>query len=810
MTKRVVVVGGVAGGMSCAARLKRLEENVEITVFERGNDVSFANCGMPYFVGGVIGDRHQMLVQTPATLRARFDLDVRIRHAVTRIDRAKKQVEVRNLESDKTSMHPYDVLVLAPGASPIRPPIPGSDGAKVFVLNNLADMDAIAAATKAGKRACVVGAGFIGLELVENLKHRGLEVTLIEMMNQVLPPLDWEMTQMLLDELRLNGVEVLLEETVTAIEDVSDGKSVTLKSGKTVSCDFVCLCAGVRPNSELAKDAGLALGVRGHIRVDAHLRTSDSAIYALGDAVELLDAERGEWNAIPLAGPANRQGRIAADNIAGRTTEYRGTQGASIVKVFQLAAASTGLNERRLKQVSLPYRRIFVHPTQHPRYYPGAQPVALKLLFSPEGQLYGAQVVGSEGVDAIINVLATAISSDLTVEDLEHLELAYSPQWGGAKSPVNIAGFVAGNLLRGDVATFEPEDATDSMQVLDVCTEAEAEGGMLPGAQLIPVDELRTRINELPKDKPIAVYCAVGLRGYVACRFLKQKGYDARNLNGGYRTWSWFQPENRILHKQDNASGVACSISTPKGISAVKLDCSGMQCPGPLVQIHKAMAELAEKDELEVMATDPGFVADVQAWCKRTGNHLVATNACQGTYSARIVKGTVQEDAAKPKASSTEPAQNTLVCFSDDLDRVMATFVIANGATAMGNKVTIFFTFWGLNVLRKQNPPSVTKGFLDKMFGMMMPKGPDRLKLSKLNMGGLGTAMMKYVMGQKKVMSLPELIQSARNEGVRLVACSMSMDVMGIKAEELMEGVEIGGVGLYLGQASESNVNLFI
>jgi NADPH-dependent 2,4-dienoyl-CoA reductase/sulfur reductase-like enzyme/peroxiredoxin family protein/rhodanese-related sulfurtransferase/TusA-related sulfurtransferase len=816
MAKRVLIIGGVAGGMSCATRIKRLDATAEVVVLERGPDVSFANCGMPYYVGGVIDDRANMLMQTPQGLRARYGLDIRVRHEALSIDRYAKQVVVKNLETGETRFEPYDVLVLSPGASPIRPPIPGADAPHVFVLNNLDDMDRIAEAASSKRRACVIGAGFIGLELVENLRKRGLEVSLVEMMDQVLPPFDREMTRSLSRELKLNGVSVHLGDSAVEIKS----SSVVLKSGAEISCDFVCMCIGVRPNAELAKKAAVEVGSRGHIRVDAHMRTSDPNIYAVGDAVETRDFVLGERAAVPLAGPANRQGRIAADNICGRPSAYHDTQGTAIVRVFNLAAAVTGLNERRLKDADVPYRRAFIHPTQHAKYYPNSQPISVKLLFSSEGKILGAQIVGGEGVEPLINVLAVALRAGHTVRDLESYELAYSPQWGGAKHGINMLGFVASNILNGDVETIEPDDNPNSVFWLDVRNPAEAECGMLPGATLIPLDELRDRLSELPHDKEIAAYCAVGLRGYIACRILTQAGFKARNLNGGYRSWTWFQEEPEIQIPPSNGLSTASSQATPVAptnplldpasvANTVKLDCCGMQCPGPLVKVKTVMSELAPGRILEVSASDSGFTADIPAWCVATGNHLLEVTAREGRYVARIEKAIdTPPHAGQPSANSS--GKKTIVCFSGDLDRALATFIIANGAAAMGSEVTIFFTFWGLNILRKQDPPRIRKSLLDWMFSFMMPRGVGHLKLSKLNMAGIGTLMMKHVMRSKNVMTLEELVATAKLNGVRLIACSMSMEIMGIAREELIDGVEIAGVANYLGRADEAAVNLFI
>ncbi len=821
MGKKVVIVGGVAGGMSCAARIKRLDASARVVVIEKGPNVSFANCGMPYYIGGVIQDRDAMVVAAPEMLQNRYGLDIRTRQEVVRLDTAAKKVEVRNLADRSVYTEEYDTLVLATGAEPIMLPVPGADLPHVMTLNNLDDMDRIAAAAKGARNVCVIGGGFIGLELAENLRHLGLAVSVVEVLDQVMGPLDKEITAPLLQELRLNGVDVHLE---NAVESVAPG-SVTLRDGKTLPADLVCMCAGVRPRSGLAKEAGIPLGPRGHIVVDGGMRTGAPDVYAVGDAVEVVDAVMGGQVAIPLAGPANRQGRVAADVICGRESVYPGVQGSSIVKVFNLAAASTGWSEKRLKAAGIPHRRAYVHPMQHARYYPGAQPVGMKLLFSPEGKIYGAQVVGPDGVEVAVDVLATAMRGGLTVYDLEQLELAYSPQWGAAKHGINMLGFVAANILRGDVDAVEADNLPVDAFLLDVRAPDEMMAGALPGAVNIPVDELAGRMGEVPTDRPVVAYCAVGLRGYVAARMLVQNGVRACNLNGGFRTWCWFNPpaSATVSGGACCAPGAQCSGEAPKKenkvetqANMVKLDVCGLQCPGPLSQVGKRMGELAAGDLLEVVSTDPGFAADVPAWCSRTGNELVSVRSGGGRYVALIRKNAATAVAASccgPVAgapSAPTASGKTIVCFSGDLDRVLAAFVIANGAAAMGDKVTIFFTFWGLNALRKDSSPPVPKPFMDKMFGWMMPKGANKLTLSKMNMGGMGTVMMKQVMKNKRVQSLPELIDSARAAGVRLVACSMSMDVMGLRLEELMDGIEVGGVGAFLGAANESNASLFI
>lgn len=543
---RIVVVGGVAGGASAAARARRLSETASIVVFERGPDVSFANCGLPYHIGGVIEERQRLLVQTPESLNARFDLDVRVNTEVISIDSANQVVVARNVKTGRETQEPYDALVLSPGAEPIRPGIPGAQEEGVFTLRNMADMDAIlAAVSKHGlTRALVVGAGYIGLELAEQLHHRGLPVSLVERLDHVLGVADTEMAYPLHEELVRQGVDLRLGRSVTAFEKQGKGLVATLDDGARIVCDLAVLSVGVRPETRLAREAGLALGPTGGIQVDEQMRTSDPHILAVGDAVEVRDFVSGDPAVIPLAGPANRQGRIAAEVILGRESRYKATQGTSICKVFDLSFAMTGLSEAALQRKGLPYRRIYVHPADHATYYPGAHPISLKLLFTEAGKILGAQAVGVAGVDKRIDVIAVAQRAGLTVFDLEELELCYAPPFGSAKDPVNMAGFVAANVLRGDVALWEPEELATlnpEQMLVDVRTFDEFKLGSIPGATCMPVDELRDRVEDLPRDKELLVFCQVGLRGYVAARQLTQLGFRVRNLSGGYRRYAMWK-----------------------------------------------------------------------------------------------------------------------------------------------------------------------------------------------------------------------------------------------------------------------------
>lgn len=545
---RLLIVGGVAGGASAAARARRLSEEAEIVLFERGPDVSFANCGLPYHVGDVIPDRKKLLVTTPELLRQRFRLDVRTLTSVESIDRTRKVVTVRDLSTNQVKEEKYDKLLLAPGAAPLRPPLPGVDLPGIFTLRNLPDVDQIKAIVDRGvKHVVVVGAGFIGLELIENLVHRGVQTTLLDLNNQVLPPLDQEMTVPILETLKSKGVDVRLANSAESFESCPEGIRVHLKSGDVVTAQMVILGVGVRPENKLAVDAGLNVGPRGGIQVNALMQTSDPDIYAVGDAVEIKDFVTGDPAQVPLAGPANRQGRIAADNIFGRSTKYRGTQGTAILGLFGKTAAMTGQSEKALLRSKRPYRKIYVHPAHHAGYYPGAEGMTIKLLFDPEsGKILGAQAVGGAGVDKRIDIIAVAIQAGMTVYDLEEMELCYAPQFGSAKDPVNMAGFVASGLLRGDHPQINLEDALAAASrgevfLLDVRSATEYAGGHIPGATNISVDELRGRLGELPKDREIVAYCQVGQRGYIATRILLQNGFKVRNIGGGYRTYLLWQ-----------------------------------------------------------------------------------------------------------------------------------------------------------------------------------------------------------------------------------------------------------------------------
>lgn len=811
-----LIIGGVAGGATVAARLRRMDEKANIILFERGKYVSYANCGLPYYIGDTINNREKLFVQTAKGFTDRFRIDIRTEQEVTAIRPDKKEVEIKNLSTGETYTETYDKLVLSPGAEPLRPGIEGIGSKKIFTLRNVPDTDTIKnyVNTENPKRAIVVGGGFIGLEMAENLYDLGIQVDVVEMANQVMAPLDFSMAAIVHRQLTDKGVGLHLEDGVSRFEEKDGGVTVHLRSGKQIATDMVLLSIGVRPETKLAKDAGLAIGERGGIAVNDYMQTSDADIYALGDAVEVRHLVTGQPALIPLAGPANKQGRIVADNIVfGNKEKYPGSIGTSIAKVFDLTVATAGANAKLLQRNNIPYISSYTHGASHAGYYPGAVPLSIKILFAPEnGKLLGAQIVGFNGVDKRIEMLAQVIQRGGTVHDLAELEHAYAPPYSSAKDPVNMAGFVAENILNKKSRIIQwrelAELPADTIRI-DVRTHDEYKLGTIPGFINIPVDELREHLDELPKEKPIVVTCAVGLRGYLAYRILVQNGFKhVRNLSGGYKTWSVATaPIKEIVsHKPEIPESTSYENSDSQ-INLLKVDACGLMCPGPVMQLKKNYKALKIGEQLQITATDQAFGKDVTSWCKMTGAELVALENKNGVVAATIRK---QEKTASCEISRNNADNKTLIVFSDDLDKALASFVIANGAASTGKKVTMFFTFWGLNVIKKQHKPTVTKDIFGKMFGWMLPTHSGKLKLSKMNMGGAGSWMMRLIMKRKRIDSLESLIQQAIDNGVEMIACTMSMDVMGVQKEELMDNVTLGGVASYLERAEEANVNLFI
>lgn len=834
--KRIVIIGGVAGGASAAARVRRLSETAKILLVERGEHISFANCGMPYHIGETIRERNRLLVQTHQGMQQRYHIDIRTKTEAVRIDRTTRHVVLRDLATNIETAENYDALILSPGAEPVRPAIPGVDSQLVYTLRNLADMDRIKKAVDArlSEHAVVVGGGYIGLEMAEALRQRGMEVTLIELAPQVFIAADPEMVAPIQQQLVLHGVKLRLNSSVTSIEQVNQRLLVRLSNGESVEYGFMVLAVGVRPEVKLAREAGLEIGPTGGIVVDDHMRTCDSDIFAIGDAAEVRHLVSGKKVVIPLAGPANRQGRIAADNILGRDSVYHDSQGTAICKVFDLAIAMTGLSEKNLKTAGLSYEKVYVHPASHAGYYPGASQISLKLLFHREnGKILGAQAVGADGVDKRIDVLAVGIRAGLTVEQMKDMELCYAPPYGSAKDPINYACFVAGNVLSGDMPVCHFEEMvhpTEDQYLLDVRTPEEVTLGTIPGAKNIPLDDLRQKLSELPRNKEILVFCQVGLRGYLACRTLLQNNFRCRNLTGGYKTYkaamdmiSETETDTMSKDMTDDTgqmgstakTSICCETNTQTTPTRVvkEIDACGLQCPGPIMKLRTELDTIGQGEAVSIVAADPGFPRDVAAWCESMGHRLLDLKPVNGACRATIMKLDQMAAATAPTPTANmaiSSRKKSIILFSGDFDKAMAAFVIANGAAAMGSQVTMFFTFWGLNVLRKPQSVTVQKNLVERMFGWMMPRGADKLALSKMNMGGMGLHMIKGIMRKKNVSSLPQLIESARQAGVRLVACAMSMDLMGIHKEELIDGIEEGGVAMYLGNAETGTVNLFI
>ena len=801
---KTVIIGGVAAGASAAARLRRLDEFMEIVLLERGDYFSYANCGLPYHLGGVIPERDSLFVMPEKKFRAWFNIDVRLRNEAVAIDRVRKVVQVRRTDGTEYE-ESYDKLLLATGSRPAAPELPGSDDPRIHSLWTIPDMDALGELVQGGARkALVVGGGFIGLETAENLQKRGLEVTIVQHSGHVLPSVDREMAWLLGAELAADGIDVRLNAELTGFRKEGDALFAQLQDGTELAADLVVMSVGVKPNSELAASAGLELGARGHIVVDEHLRTSDPEIYAAGDAVEVVDCVSGRKTAIPLAGPANKQGRIAADNIAGKERVYRGSWGASVIKVGSLTAAAVGLTESRLKSLGVEYHKIYTHPASNASYYPGGAQLHLKLLFDFDGKILGAQAVGTKGVDKRIDVIGAAMQSGRTAPELAELELAYAPPFNSAKDPVNFLGMIAQNVLDGMSELAYADAIPEGVQVIDVREAAEHQAGAIPGAVNIPLGQLRGRLGELDRSREFVVSCQVGLRGYLAERILKQNGFRVRNLSGGYLTWKFTHQGLPAPRREKPAPAAPATVPASSAPVVRELDVRTLACPGPIVRLKNEIEPLAPGSMLKVLAAS-SFAPDLEAWLKAGGHELLSLERKEEHLEALLRKGGGTVSSPAPGGDGA-----AIVLFSNDFDKAMAALIIACGMAASGMKVGIFFTFWGLSVLRRNPGPRVSKGFVSRLFGWMLPRGAEKLALSKMNMAGIGTAMMKHVMKSRNVTSLPELIREARALGVRFVACEMAMDVMGLAREELIEVDEVAGVASFAQMARESGRTLFI
>lgn len=807
-----IIIGGVAGGATAAARIRRADENAEIVLVEKGKYISYANCGLPYYIGGVIKSRDKLFVQTPEAFSRRFNVDVRTRHEALSIDTERHEVSIRRADGT-TYTETYDRLLLSPGAEPVRPPLEGIDTEGIFTLRNVDDTDRIHSylGTHRVRHAVVVGGGFIGLEMAENLHHAGAGVSIVEMADQVMAPVDFSIASHVHRHLMDKGVGLWLGRGVERFTSDNGSIKVWLNTGETLSADLVLLSIGVRPSVRLAREAGIELGVRG-IKVNRWLQTSSPDVYAVGDAIEYEHPIAGGPWLNYLAGPANRQARIAADNMVyGNREEYEGSIGTSVAKVFDITVGATGLAAKHLKRMGVPYLTSVTTSSSHAGYYPGAFNLTLKLTFAPDtGRIYGAQCVGVDGVDKRIDEIAMLIKRGGTVRDLVRTEQAYAPPFSSAKDPVAIAGYVACNTLDGvmPVVTWRELAAADRSEVclVDVRTPEEYSLGTIDGAVNIPLDDLRGRLGEIDRDSDVIVFCAVGLRGYLAQRILLGRGYRrVRNLAGGYKTYSL------ATQKVEPVEGQPCGQAEDSGAESgdmLRLDACGLQCPGPIMQVKNAVDGMKAGQRIEVRATDPGFARDAESWCRSTGNKFVSKTSEGGYHTVVIEKREACASAVTPAAG--ESRDKTFIMFSDSLDRAIATFVLANGAAATGGKVTIFFTFWGLNVIKKRRKPHVEKDIFGRMFAWMLPSDSTCLHLSKMSMLGLGDRLMRHIMRRKNISQLEELMREAVYNGVELIACQMTMDMMGISRDELIDGVTVGGVATYMERAGNSGVNLFI
>ena len=836
---KYIIIGGVAGGATAAARIRRISESAKIIMIDRGSYISYANCGLPYYIGDIIKDRAPLFVQTPESFNKSFNIDVRIESDVINIDHEKKTVTVKRRDGSQY-IESYDKLLLSPGAHAFVPPIPGINSKGIFTLRNVNDTDKIKKyiTENKTKHAVVIGAGFIGLEMAENLYNTGAEVSIVEMADQVMPPVDFSTASILHQHLIDKGVNLYLKEKVVSFTKNEDGSIyIHLDSDNDIKADIVILSIGVRPETKLAQETGVKIGKAHGIQVNEFLETNLKDVYAVGDAIEYPHPITGVPYLNYLANPANRQAWIVANNMVnGNTIKYEGAIGTAIAKVFDLTVATTGMSAKRLKSMNIPYLSYITHSQSSAGYYPGAMPVTIKLIFDPKnGQILGSQIVGEKGVDKRIDEMALVIKNKGTVYDLLKLEHAYAPPFSSAKDPVAIAGYTAINVLskampiiswRDLYAIINNSDNSLNLSkkdifLIDTRSSEETLMGGIDGAVNITLEEIRDHLKDLPKDKTIVIYCAVGKRGYFAQRILIENGFkNTLNLSGGYKTYSTAtrpvkSPGSSIISPQKKDLTINSSVKNP-GISKfdvkmIKVDACGLQCPGPIMKVKNSIDSLKDGEKLEIVTNDSGFTRDIGAWCNSTGNTLEKTNSDSGKYTAIIRKGTDKKKVFNNSIQGIPEYNNkTLIMFSDDLDKAIATFILANGAAATGQKTSIFFTFWGLNLLKKRKKPKVKKDIFGKMFSAMLASDSLKLKLSKFNMFGIGAKMIRFIMKKNGVDTLEKMRDQALSQGVEFIACSMSMGLMGIDKEELIDGCIIGGVATYMERAEKSSVNLFI
>jgi NADPH-dependent 2,4-dienoyl-CoA reductase/sulfur reductase-like enzyme/peroxiredoxin family protein/TusA-related sulfurtransferase/rhodanese-related sulfurtransferase len=816
---KIIIIGGVAGGATAAARLRRLAEKDEIIIMERDEFISYANCGLPYYIGNVIKDKEKLQVQTVEGLSKRYNLDIRNKTEVLLIDKAKKIVKVKNLRNNDQYDESYDKLILSCGAKPIKPHIKGLEEAdNVFILRNIPDTYKIKEYTTNNeiKKAVVVGGGFIGVEMAENLQGLGIEVTLVEKMPQVLRQYDFEMAQIIHNEINNHGVKLILGDGVSSFEQ--KGKVINLESGTKIDTDMVILAIGVTPENTLAKGANLKLGTKGHVitsdtfnTFDATTNKTEEDVFAIGDMIEVVNTLDDSNYAVPLAWGANRQGRLLADHINGLQIKPSKIMGTSVLKVFDLTVASTGSNEAVLKSKNIDYTVVHAHRGNHASYYPNSSNIALKILFDKEsGRIYGAQAIGRDGTEKRIDVLSTVMRLNGTVFDLSDLELSYAPPYSSAKDPVNVLGYIAENIISGLYKMAYHYDidkiVSDGGYLLDVRSEFEFGNGHIEGAKNIDIDILRKNLDKITvsKETPIYVYCQIGLKAYMAIQILKNAGFtNLYNLSGGYITYKYYKYQ---LNTMAIAKVIEVNDNQKDTGKIIELDVCGLQCPGPLMATYKSLESMNIGEKVTIVATDSGFSMDIDNWCKANGHTVVSKRIEDGRYYATVQKG----NATCGGVVESNQKNATMVVFSGELDKVLASMIIAQGAAAQGKDVTMFFTFWGLNALRRSNRVKTKKNFIERMFGKMMPRGVDKLPLSNMNMGGMGSKMIKGRMKLKKVDDLATMIRKAQEVGVKMIACTMSMDLMGIKKEELIDGIEYAGVATYISRNENVGTTLFI
>lgn len=809
---KVIVVGGVAGGATFATRLRRLKSDWEIKIYERDYYISYANCGIPYYIGGLVS-RERLFVVTPEEMKKKYNIDVFVRHEVIKILPDEKKVVIRNLENNEESVEDYDYLLLSPGASPIKPKIPGIESKKIFTLRTVSDADNIIKEIEQGKKeATVVGGGFIGIEVSENLVRRGLKVNIVEALPQVLSFIDNDLISYVHEELENNKVNLFLGSAVKEFKEEDDKIKTMLENGEVVLSDFVVFSIGVRPEINLAKDAGIEIGETGGILVDENMRTSNPNIYAIGDAVEVENFISKTKTRIALAGLAHKQARVAADNIANINSKYLGSVGTAIVKIFNITCASTGLNTLALEKLKIKYKFECLSTYNHAGYYPDAYPIYIKVFYDLEsGKLFGGQVVGYDGVDTIINTLATAIRFNAKITELKDVDYAYSPQYGHAKNPLNIIATMAEDdltYLAPKVTIYEVDELVKNGAVLvDVREVEETIAHKMENSINIPLSELKNRINELDKSKTYIICCSQGQRAYNALRTFLDSGFKAMYLSGGLSFY-----DSCFKNKIKKEPKIKMEEKVMEAKNVIKIDAKGLSCPGPLMKLKEVLDKTPNDALIEIEATDPGFYQDIQSYCDSKGLKLISLEKDK-VVKAVIQKGEIKEATQKAIEEKRERPNSdsvSIILFSNDFDKVMASLIIGNGALSMGKNVSIFCTFWGLNILRKDYKVGVKKNFIEKMFGAMMPRGVREITLSKLNMLGMGTKLMRGIMKKYNVYPPEELLKMFIQSGGKVIACSMTMNLMGIKKEELIDGVEEGGVGTYLSFAEKSGINLFI